>query len=445
MLPHASTRTAARCLAVAALVLALLAPDAASVSAATGSAHPQSAHSSAKKKRRHARKKRKRHGRCLRHRRVRVKRHHRTVRVRRCVKWAHRRHKKKVTSTTPAPAPGAGAGSGSLPVKGAMIWGLNSVNPDDASLSNVASAGVSMARVVMHWADVEPSPGTFRWTGYDWVIAEEARHGVTMLPNLLDDPSWAEPNSVDVPTNPAGFADFAAHAVARYGPGGTFWRDNPTVPYHPATYWEIWNEPWWYMFNANAATPATYAELVKATAIAARAANPNAKFLLEADLTGYPTPSTQVEWIDSMYRAVPDLNNYFDGISIHPYSFPRSPDVYAGPGDRWSFKRIGDIRAKFVAHGAADKGFWITELGWPTCPANPGKCVSEADQATYLARAFQLITTDYASFTQAVFVYNYKDPSSQSGSNTEDWFGLVRPNGTPKPAWSVLRQATGAG
>ncbi|HET8672403.1 MAG TPA: hypothetical protein VFL87_02110, partial [Thermoleophilaceae bacterium] len=70
MLPHGFARTAARCLAVAVLVLALLAPDAV-VSAAAGSAHPQSAHTSAKKKRKH-------HRRCLRYRRVRVKRHHRT-------------------------------------------------------------------------------------------------------------------------------------------------------------------------------------------------------------------------------------------------------------------------------------------------------------------------------------------------------------------------------
>jgi polysaccharide biosynthesis protein PslG len=444
VLPHALARTAARCLAVAVLVLALLVPDAVSVSAATGSAHPQSAHSSAKKKRRHARKKRKHRRRCLRYRRVRVKRHHRTVRVRRCVRWAHRHHKKKASSPA-APAPAPGAGSGSLPVKGGLIWGLNSVNPDDASLANVAGAGVSMARVVMHWADVEPSPGTFKWSGYDWVIGEEARHGITMLPNLLDDPSWASSSWNAVPTNPAAFADFTAHAVARYGPGGTFWRANPSIPYHPATYWEIWNEAWWYMFNSNAATPATYAALVKATAIAGRAANPNAKFLIDADLTAYPTPSTQVEWIDAMYRAVPDLNNYFDGISIHPYSFPRSPDVYSGPGDRWSFKRIGDIRAKFVAHGAADKGFWITELGWPTCPSLPSKCVNEADQAAYLARALQLVKSDYASFMQAVFIYNYKDPSSQNPSSTEDWFGLVRPDGSPKPAWTVFKQATGAG
>ena len=24
-------------------------------------------------------------------------------------------------------------------------------------------------------------------------------------------------------------------------------------------------------------------------------------------------------WTDALYQAVPDLNNYFDGVAVHPY------------------------------------------------------------------------------------------------------------------------------
>jgi hypothetical protein len=449
------TRANARAVLLLGLVSALVA-SVLVVSSAAGA--PQGAHAAKTKK-----KKKKKHAKCTRYKTVKVKRGGHTKKVRRCVSHKKKckryktvkvkRHghvkkvrrcvhpKKKPTAPT-SPVPG-GNGTTSGPLNGGLIYGLNSVNPDEATLSNVASARVTSARVPFHWRDVERSPGQFSWSGYDFTIAAEARHGITALPVLLDDPSWAEPSSYDIPSNPAAFADFTAHAAARYGPGGTFWAQNPSVPYHPIVYWEVWNEPYWYGFNANSADPGTYARLVKATAVAARAANPGVKFLLEADLTGYPTASTQVEWINAMYSAVPDLNSYFDGVAIHPYSWPKSPDVYS-PGDRWDFQRITDIRAKFVAHGAANKGFWITEVGYPTCSGN-SRCVSESAQATDIARIFQLVKTQYASFMQAVFLYNYKDPSGQDGSDPEDWFGLIRSNGSPKPAWNALRTATGAG
>jgi polysaccharide biosynthesis protein PslG len=369
---------------------------------------------------------------CTRYKIVRVKRGGHYKRIRRCVK-----------TKSPAAAPPPGSGTNTGPLNGGLLFGLNSVNPDDATLSNVAGAGVSMARVPLHWADVEKSPGQFSWSGYDSVFGSEARHGITPLPVLLDDPSWAESNDFTIPSgSAAAYADFTAHATARYGPGGTFWAQNRSIPYHPITYWEIWNEPYWYLFNDAHSDPATYARLVRAAAAAGKAANPQARFLLEADLTSYVSASQQVEWVDALYNAVPDLNSWFDGVAVHPYSWPKSPDVYSG--GRWDFKRIGDIRAKFVAHGAANKGFWITEVGYPTCPGST-RCVSESAQASDLARIFQLVKSDYASFMQAIFIYNYKDPSSQNSADPEDWFGLLRRDGSPKPAWNELRQATGAG
>ncbi len=146
-----------------------------------------------------------------------------------------------------------------------------------------------------------------------------------------------------------------------------------------------------------------------------------------------------------MYSAVPDLNNYIDAVAVHPYSQPRGPDVYTPGGfTRWQFRRIQEIHQKFINHGASDKPFWLTEIGWPTCPSNTSKCVSETDQAAYTQRMFDIIKTEYQGWVQAVYMYNYHDPATQNPSNMENWFGLLRADGTPKPVWSVIAHETGA-
>jgi hypothetical protein len=313
----------------------------------------------------------------------------------------------------------------------------------DTDLAKVRSAGVTLSRVELDWSTVEPSPGTWKWSTYDSMFTKAAQHDITILPILMDSPSWAESSWNVIPSNPSSYAQYVAAVVARYGPNGTFWKANPALAYRPAGYFELWNEPYWYMFNGNGSDPGTYARLVKAAAQAGKAANPQASFLLSADLTSYETSSRQVEDIDAMYSAVPDLNSWFDGVAVHPYSQPRSPDVYTPGADRWQFRRVQDIHQKFINHGAADKPFWLTEIGWPTCTADSSKCVSESVQASYTQRMIDIVKSDYASYVRTLFLYNYHDPASQNPSNMENWFGVLRGDGSPKPVWSVLQHATG--
>jgi polysaccharide biosynthesis protein PslG len=428
-------RSYARLLTLTAVLFALLAPIAPS-SALGSSSSSTAAHASKthKKKRKHHKRKKK----CKRYRKVRVKRHGHRVTVKRCV----RKHKKKSTAPGATQAPGAGANV--APARGPLQFGLNAMWNTDSDLARVTAAGVSLSRMAVDWSRVEPSRGNWDWSDYDYTYRTNARNGMTILPVLITDPSWAESSWDQIPSNPGDYAQYVAAVVARYGPGGTYWKLNPSVPYHPSTYFEVWNEPYWTNFAAGGSNPAAYARMFRAAALAGRAANPQARFLLETDLTGYATPSSQVEWIDAMYSAVPDLNVWADGFAVHPYSQPRSPDVYDPKNTRWAFRRLLDIRNKVVAHGAADKPFWITEVGYPTCPGDPSKCVSESQQAAYTQRIFEIVKSEYSGFIQAVFLYKYRDPNTQDPNDMEDWFGLFRPNMTPKPAWDALRRATGA-
>jgi hypothetical protein len=78
----------------------------------------------------------------------------------------------------------------------------------------------------------------------------------------------------------------------------------------------------------------------------------------------------------------------------------------------------------------------VTELGWSTCPDGTG-CVSEAVQARYLREAFGIVR-NHRLGVQAMFIYRLRDLAPADTSDREDWFGLLRHDGTPKPAWRVL-------
>ena len=57
---------------------------------------------------------------------------------------------------------------------------------------------------------------------------------------------------------------------------------------------------------------------------------------------------------------------------------------------------------------------------------------------------FTLLSTKYASYVKAVFVYRSIDINSKR-SDKEGWFGLERMDGSHKPAFAVFRAAATAG
>jgi Glycosyl hydrolase catalytic core len=325
-----------------------------------------------------------------------------------------------------------------------LILGLNSVWNDDCNLAAVAGAGVTMERVELSWATVEPKPGRWNFGEFDRAFANAARHGITMLPLLMDVPSWAGPAANAFPTKTAAYADYVARAVARYGKHGSFWRAHRKIPARPVTWFEIWNEPYLSQFSASGVNPGAYARLFKQAAIAGRAADKSARFLIQADLYGTRKDGSSTDWVGPMFSAVSDLGRYFDGVAVHPYTSTDSPSSYDPSDPRGSFRRIENIRQQFAARGAGSKPFWITEVGWSTCPANPDQCVSDSKQAAYLATVFDIVKSDYSSWVKAVFPYNYRDGNEDNEADKEVWFGLIRRQGQPKPAWNVLRAAARA-
>ncbi len=296
------------------------------------------------------------------------------------------------------------------------------------------ATGVQAVREDLSWAQAEPQPGRYDWTNYDAVVATATNAGLMVLPVLDDAPAWAEPTPTTVPSTPASYAAFTAAAVARYGPGGTFWRGHPELPARPLVWYELWNEPYYADHNRD---PGEYARLVRAAVTAGRAANRGARFLIEADTT-YQTPAgNTADWIGGLYAAVPDLGRYFDALAVHPYG--GNPEVYTPPDASGQPGRVALAHAELAAHGDGAKPLWVTEIGWSTCSGADG-CVNETQQATYLSEFLRLARTTWSSYVRAVFVYDLRDSASRP-DDREAWFGLLAPDLSRKPAWQSLHDA----
>ena len=245
------------------------------------------------------------------------------------------------------------------------------------------ATGVQAVRDDLSWAEAEPQPNRYNWSGYDAVVRTATEAGLVVLPVLDDAPGWAAPTGISLPSNPGPYAEFVAAAVTRYGPGGSFWQANPRLPQHPLVWYELWNEPYYADVNR---IPGVYARLVRAATAAGRAANPAARFLLEAVDYYQTSAGGRADWIAGMHTAVANLGKYFDGVAVHPYGGDpaiSAPQVSAGGAPA---NRIAQVRSELVADGYADKPLWVTEIGWSTC-SGADVCVSEAQQATYLQTA----------------------------------------------------------
>jgi polysaccharide biosynthesis protein PslG len=295
-----------------------------------------------------------------------------------------------------------------------------------------AQTGVQAVREDISWAVIEPHENQYDWSSYDAVVRTATEAGLIVLPILDDPPAWASSGQGCLPSDPAPYAAFTAATVARYGPGGEFWRENPELPARPLLWYELWNEPW----NACNGSAATYARLVVAAVSAGRAADPSARFLIGADASVPAPGGGQLDWIAGMYAAEPDLSQYFDAVSVHPYG--GNPDVYTPGGDTLNQPaRLEQVHAELAAHGAGDKPLWVTEIGWSTCSGASG-CVTEAAQAQYLEEFLHDAVTIWRSYVRAVFVYDLRDIAPAPADDQEAWYGLLRPDLSRKPAWTVL-------
>src|SRR3954452_3802023 len=150
--------------------------------------------------------------------------------------------------------------------------------------ANMRRAGVESERFEIAWDLVEPTQGRFDFGAIDRKVAAPARNRIDVLGLVVRTPNWAASvpgQPFSPPRDPATYAAFLRTLVGRYGPRGSFWSANPSLPRVPVRHWQIWNEPNIAInFVGVRSWPATYARLLRAAYRAVHGADGGAKVVM---------------------------------------------------------------------------------------------------------------------------------------------------------------------
>jgi hypothetical protein len=319
---------------------------------------------------------------------------------------------------------------------GVMVNGVldvPSVNLGSES-ADMRRSGVESERFEIAWDLVEPTRGSFEWGAIDRKVAAAAGNRIDVLGLVVRTPSWAASvpgQPFSPPRDPATYAAFLRTLIGRYGPRGSFWAANPSLPRVPVRHWQIWNEPnIGINFVGVRSWPRTYARLLRAGYRAVHGADSGAKVVM-AGLANF-------SWRDlsRAYRA--GVHGSFDIAAVHPFSGRPSNSVKITRLNRDVMNRNGDRR----------KPIWLTELTWSSAkgkktPLTQNWETTDAGQAQRLRQAYTLYVRARGSLGLGrIFWYTWATVDRDS-KNSFDYSGLrtLLPSGqfVDKPALSAFR------
>jgi len=122
-----------------------------------------------------------------------------------------------------------------------------------------------------------------------------------------------------------------------------------------------------------------------------------------------------------------------DGLSIHPYFWGSKGE---GRFPENALKKRFDTLRGWLSKYPKGPTFpiYVTELGWPTYDKGDG--VTPEVQAKFMARSILILATDPQ--VKGVWIYELRDGGINPG-DPEHHFGLINNDGTPKPAFWVMK------
>jgi hypothetical protein len=272
---------------------------------------------------------------------------------------------------------------------------------------------------------------SYRWATTDNLVRALARNELTLMPLLFQAPRWAwDPVAKDVCKGWGGevdaghvddFAGFAAAFAARYGRGGSFWSQNPDLPYRPVERYEIWNEPnhrWAWCPTPN---PNRFARLYSASRDALHRVDPEAMAVMgglgasgRSILQGGQLTAMGLDlYLPRMIAHVPSLVGGVDAVAIHTYKSDPS-DMLAD---------LGWFRALLRQLVLGEVPIMLTEFGWHT-QGEPGAVPEEERTMHYTGLVNRLARTDcnLVGIAPHAWAKAEEDPA-----DPEDWFGLADP------------------
>jgi hypothetical protein len=322
----------------------------------------------------------------------------------------------------------------------------------DREVDLMARAGVESLRVAFYWARAQPlPPGAAAppgWTDVggvptnfaetDRVVAAATRRRIEVLPVVLLTPRWARqvPPELWSPPAPATYAHYTRYVaalVARYKPGGSFWRARPDLRPLPIRAWQVWNEPNGPRFWTVQPGLAQYATLLRMTRVAVKRADARARVVL-AGLTASSWTS-----LAKLYRL--GAVRSADMVALNPFSAePRSV-----------VRIVKRARKVMTRNGDGLKPLLVTETSWPSAKnrvADPfGYEETEAGQARRLQEVLRALARERVRLRiRQVFWYTWMSFDRDPGYSF-DWAGVRRLEGTrvaTKPAYHALRRVARA-
>ena len=320
------------------------------------------------------------------------------------------------------------------------FWGTDADPSRVRTMAAISGTGARVLRQSFYWSIIEPQPGHYDFQLYDGYVTAAAKANLSILPILFDPPGFrsARPASgarrgTYPPANYSDFAYFAARLVRRYGPGGEFWQQHPELPQLPIRSWQVWNEPNIPAYWPSGPNPAEYAAMLRTVAEGIRAVDPGAR-VVTAGLNESELGIKLVPFLNGMYRA--GAKGSFDVLALHPYA----------PGSDLVMAQVSRAVRELRRNGDNARTL-VTELGWATgMPSRRALVVSEAGQSSLIRRTVaELARYRERLRLDGIFYFNWRDVSA-AGSN-DHWglhTGLLREDGSPKPALQALTDATWA-
>jgi hypothetical protein len=306
----------------------------------------------------------------------------------------------------------------------------------DCVLGLQAKAGAGVVRITFNWAAIETSPGVYDFSRYDIWMRSAASHRMRVLPILFGTPAFhgrQSPTGSYPPSDLDAYARFAAAAVRRYGPNGSFFKANPGVPKVSIRSWQIWNEPNLRVYWLPRPNAREYVKMLRAAYGAIKAVDRRAEVVTAGIPASLLSDAIRFNrFIRGMYKA--KGGRYFDTLAPNAYG-KTAQDVIRNMGDlRRLMNRSGDRRGKI----------WITEVGWGTGGPRHRFNIGERGQAAQIPKLLRgLYQARRGLRLRGVVYFGWQDLPPYPPNFKDMWglhTGLFKLNARPKPAYGAFKR-----
>jgi hypothetical protein len=367
---------------------------------------------------------------------------------------------------TPAPIPPAGSGSGSTPGQPISGKGTSGEGPASGKAPTEGSSGgpaTPPPATEEEKVTLPPSTGTaFGFASNSDPINQAPRAARVDAKLLRVEFPIATPVSQIEPTIAAlaengekalllaGFAgripsaEEAAHLATwahAFGPGGTFWagRSDGQLAVQAIEFGNETNQS--YQFNGCSWNCPSYIPRAEGYALALKTAQvaidgPNGNSGVGMLAIGDDGGTGSENWLNGMFKAVPDLGTRIIGWTAHTY----------GPKPNWQ-PMIDHMISWTQAHGAPSSlPIYVTEFGFSsdngTCLSNNygwNPCLTYTQAAEDLSSDVSEFLSTYGSRVAAMMLYEVSDLSpTRTTTEREQYFGTFQSNGSPKGAYTEM-------